>query len=123
VKQAANLTLYLEHEVLEIKGDKLVKSIRVRNLNTREILELQVGGVFIEIGLIPNSNPVRELLRLNQWGEIVINCSNETSIPGVFAAGDVTDVPEKQIVVASGEGAKAALQAHRYIQRLVNGPR
>jgi len=55
---------------------------------------------------------------LNKLGEIEVNCATETGIPGLFAAGDVTNVPEKQIVVAAGEGAKAALQAHKYLQRL-----
>ena len=55
---------------------------------------------------------------MNRFGEIEVNCSNETGVAGLFAAGDVTNVPEKQIVVAAGEGAKAALQAHRYLQRL-----
>jgi len=61
---------------------------------------------------------VKGVATLNRLGEIEVNCNNETSIPGLFAAGDVTSVPEKQIAVAAGEGAKAALRAHRYLQRL-----
>jgi alkyl hydroperoxide reductase subunit AhpF len=79
---------------------------------------LEVGGVFVEIGLVPNSEPVKGLAALNQTGEVTVNSNCETGVPGLYAAGDVTDVPEKQIVVAAGEGAKAALQAHRYLQRL-----
>jgi alkyl hydroperoxide reductase subunit F len=60
---------------------------------------------------------VKDLLKLNEYGEVPINIACETEIPGFFAAGDVTIVPEKQIVIAAGEGAKAALQAHRYLQR------
>ena len=75
-------------------------------------------GVFVEIGLIPNSSAVEGLVQLNKAGEIEVSCSNETGVPGLYAAGDVTNVPEKQIVVAAGEGAKAALQAHKYIRRL-----
>lgn len=71
-------------------------------------------GVFVEIALIPNSDFAKEIER-NQAGEIKVNCFNETSIPGIFAAGDVTDVPEKQIIIAAGEGAKAALSAFRYL--------
>jgi alkyl hydroperoxide reductase subunit F len=71
-----------------------------------------------EIGLEPNSDMVKNLIRLNQNGEVPVSCSCETEIPGLYAAGDVTTVPEKQIVIAAGEGAKAALQAHRYLQRL-----
>ena len=61
---------------------------------------------------------VKDLLKLNHSGEVPVNCSCETEIPGLFAAGDVTNVPEKQIVIAAGEGAKAALQAHKYLQRM-----
>jgi alkyl hydroperoxide reductase subunit F len=67
---------------------------------------------------MPNSEMVRDLIKLNPDGEVPINCSSETEIPGLFAAGDVTSVPEKQIAIAVGEGAKAALRASRYLQRL-----
>jgi alkyl hydroperoxide reductase subunit F len=67
---------------------------------------------------VPNADLVKDLLKLNEDGEVPVNCSCETEIPGLYAAGDVTTVPEKQIVIAAGEGAKAALQAHKYLQRL-----
>lgn len=118
VKGASNLTIFVEHEVLEITGENMVNGIRVRDLKSGEERKLDVSGVFVEIGLIPNSELVKGVVALNRLGEIEVNCNNETSVPGLFAAGDVTNVPEKQIVVAAGEGAKAALQAHRYLQRL-----
>jgi len=118
VKNANNLTMFLEHEVLEVEGGSRVEGIKLRNLKTKQEKELEVSGIFIEIGLIPNSEPFKRMVRLNRLGEIEVNCANETSVPGLFAAGDVTNVPEKQIVVAAGEGAKATLQAHRYLQRL-----
>jgi len=118
VKNASNLTIFLEHEVLEIKGKNSVEGIRIRDLKSKREKELEVGGIFVEIGLIPNSELVKELVTLNRLGEIEVNCGNETGVSGFFAAGDVTSVPDKQIVVAAGEGAKAALQAHRYLQRL-----
>jgi alkyl hydroperoxide reductase subunit F len=118
VKGAGNLTMFLEHEVVAITGDNLVDGIKIRDLKTKQERELQVGGVFIEIGLMPNSDLVKGVVALNRVGEIEVNCNSETNVPGLFAAGDVTNVPEKQIVVAAGEGAKAALQAHRYLQRL-----
>ena len=118
VRNANNLTMFLEHEVLEVEGGSRVEGIKLRNLKTKQEKELEVSGIFIEIGLIPNSEPFKRMVRLNRLGEIEVNCANETSVPGLFAAGDVTNVPEKQIVVAAGEGAKAALQAHRYLQRL-----
>jgi len=118
VKAANNLTMFLEHEVLEIKGESRVKGIKIRDLKSKQERELDVGGIFIEIGLIPNSEPFKGVASLNSLGEIEVSCANETGVPGLFAAGDVTNVPEKQIVVAAGEGAKAALKAHRYLQRL-----
>jgi NADH-dependent peroxiredoxin subunit F len=118
VQGASNVTAYLEHEVLSISGGTLVDGIGIRDLKTRKQQKLDVGGIFVEIGLIPNSDLVKGLTTLNEQGEIVINCRNETDVPGLFAAGDVTNVPEKQIVISAGEGAKAALQAHKYLQRL-----
>jgi len=118
VKNAHNLTLFLKHAVLEIKGENFVEGIKIRDLKSGQERELELGAVLVEIGLIPNSEPFKDLAHLNRLGEIEVNCANETDIPGLFAAGDVTNVLEKQIVVAAGEGAKAALQAHRYIQRL-----
>jgi len=118
VKAASNLTMFLEHEVLEIKGESRVEGTKIRDLKSRKERELDISGIFIEIGLIPNSEPFKKVVHLNSFGEIEVSCANETSVPGIFAAGDVTNVPEKQIVVAAGEGAKAALKAHRYLQRL-----
>ena len=118
VEDASNITVLLEHDVVEIEGSNRVESITIRDLKTGEEKKLEVGGVFVEIGLIPNSALAKGLLSLNRVGEIEVDCACGTGIPGLFAAGDVTNVPEKQIVVAAGEGAKAALQAHRYLQRL-----
>ena len=113
-----NLNIYTEYQTEEIQGQGLVDGVLIKDLKSGGEKQLNVTGVFIEIGLVPNSDPVKGLIELNKWGEVPINCANETGIPGLYAAGDVTDVPEKQIVVAAGEGAKATLQAHRYLQRL-----
>jgi len=115
---AKNLTVLTEHQTEEIIGKKLVEGITIKDLKSGKKKQLDVAGVFIEIGLSPNSDAVKKLIPLNKWGEVPISCANETTMPGLYAAGDVTDVPEKQIIVAAGEGAKAALQAHRYLQRL-----
>ena len=117
-KDAPNLTIFAEHVTEEVLGQDFVEGIIIRDLKTGEKKRLEVRGVFVEIGLIPNSEPVAGLVRLNEWKEIPINRYCETGVPGLYAAGDVTDVPEKQIVVAAGEGSKAALQAHRYLMRL-----
>jgi alkyl hydroperoxide reductase subunit F len=118
VKGASNLTVLLEHEVVRIEGEKRVVAVAIRNLRSRDKKRLEVGGIFIEIGLIPSSDLSKSVARLNERGEIEINCATETGVPGLFAAGDVTNAPEKQILVAAAEGAKAALQAHKYLQRL-----
>jgi len=115
---AKNLDIYTEHQTEKIEGKDLVEGIQIKDNKTNTSKKLDVTGVFIEIGLVPNSDAISHLLELNKAGEVPISCSCETTLPGLFAAGDVTDVPEKQIVVAAGEGAKAALQAHRYLQRL-----
>jgi NADH-dependent peroxiredoxin subunit F len=118
VKDAPNLTVLLDHEILAIHGEDVVSGITIRDKKTQQENKLFLEGVFVEIGLLPNSGFARNVLTLNATGEIMVNCSCETGIPGLYAAGDVTDIPEKQIVVAAGEGAKAALQAHKYLQRL-----
>ncbi len=118
VQHADNLTMFLEHEVLEITGKNFVEGIKIRDLKSKKETALEVSGIFIEIGLIPNSDFTKGVVIQNRLEEVEVSCTNETDVPGLFAAGDVTNVPEKQIVVAAGEGAKAALQAHRYLQRL-----
>ena len=115
---AKNLTIFTEYQTEKIEGQDFANGMLVRDLKSSEGKRLEVTGVFIEIGLVPNSAAVRGLIELNKWGEVPISCACETTVPGLYAAGDVTDVPEKQIIVAAGEGAKAALQAHRYLQRL-----
>jgi alkyl hydroperoxide reductase subunit F len=115
---AKNLSIFTEHQTEKIEGKDLVEVILIKDLKSGASKRRKVTGVFIEIGLVPNSEPVSGLIELNKWGEVPVSCSCETSLPGLFAAGDVTDVPEKQIIVAAGEGAKAALQVHRYLQRL-----
>jgi len=118
IKDARNLTILLEYQVEKIEGDKFVEAVHIKNIKTGERKRLEVAGIFVEIGLVPNSEPVKEIAVLNQWGEVKVSTTCETGVPGLFAAGDVTDTPEKQIVIAAGEGAKAALQADRYIRNL-----
>lgn len=116
---AKNLSIFLEYRTVRIEGKNLVEAIVIKDLNSGESRRLEVGGIFVEVGMVPNSEAVSELLELNKQGEVPVSCSGETTVIGLYAAGDVTDIPEKQIVIAAGEGAKAVLQAHRYLQRLV----
>jgi len=116
--EAKNLAVYPEHQTLSIKGNQFVEGVVTKDVKSGTEKQLAVNGVFIEIGLVPNSDAVKGLLKLNKWGEVPVSCNTETEVPGLYAAGDVTDVPEKQIIIAAGEGAKAALQAHCYLQRL-----
>jgi NADH-dependent peroxiredoxin subunit F len=114
IKKTGNVKVYNSFSVVKVTGDKFVNGIDIKTKEaTRHLL---VEGVFVEIGLVPNSGLVKDVIK-NTSGEIEINCACETNIAGIFAAGDVTSVPEKQIIVAAGEGAKAALSAFRYIVR------
>lgn len=115
IKTSKSVTILNNTQVAEIIGDQTVRGVKIRNVSGKENL-LAVEGVFVEIGLIPNSDFVVGVKK-NESGEIAVNNRNETNIPGVFAAGDVTDVLEKQIVIAAGEGSKAALAAFRYLMR------
>jgi len=108
------VTVYNNSQVTAVRGEKMVSGIKVRKEGKEELLAVE--GIFVEIGLIPNTDFAADLEK-NKLEEIKVNSNNETNIPGIFAAGDVTDVPEKQIIIAAGEGAKAALSAFKYLAR------
>jgi alkyl hydroperoxide reductase subunit F len=115
VEKGENVSILNNTQVVAILGDKIVSGIKIKRDGKEE--ELSVQGIFVEIGLIPNSEFTVDLGK-NKYGEIKVNSHNETNIPGIFAAGDVTDVPEKQIIIAAGEGSKATLSAFRYLAKL-----
>lgn len=98
--------------VTAIAGNKMVTALKIKKEGKEELLPVQ--GVFVEIGLKPNSEFAPEVEK-NELGELKVNPYNQTNIPGIFAAGDVTNVPEKQIVIAAGEGSKAALSVFKYL--------
>jgi len=118
LSNATNLNIYTEYQTEKFEGDDFVRGLSIKELKSGKSKKLKVSGIFVEIGLLPNSELVNSLIKLNKAGEVPINCTCETEMPGLYAAGDVTNAPEKQIVIAAGEGAKAALQAQRYLQRL-----
>ena len=112
-----NVDVMLNTQTKEILGDTKVTAIKYMDRDTQEEKDLALEGVFIQIGLIPNTDWLKEDIKLTQYGEIEVNDHGETSVPGIFAAGDVTTVPYKQIIIAMGEGSKAALGAFDYLIR------
>lgn len=117
LREYANVSVLYEHEVKEIQGDGRVNGVVVVDRKTKQEKHLSVDGVFVQIGLSPNSDMVKGVVEINERGEIVVDCACRTSVEGIFAAGDVTSVPYKQIIIAAGEGAKAALSACDYVLR------
>jgi len=114
IRKSDNITIMNNTKVIAITGDKMVSGVKIKREKEKE---LAVKGVFVEIGLRPNSEFVQEVDK-NEKGEIKVNCATQTNVSGIFAAGDVTNIPEKQIIVAAGEGSKAALSSFRYVSRL-----
>lgn len=110
--------IILDTEVLDILGDGFVRSLKIKNNKTNEEREIAVEGIFVEIGSVPNSALVKDLVELDKWGQIITNAKHaSTSHPGVFAAGDVTDDPYKQNNISAGDGVRAALATYNYLQR------
>ena len=103
------------YEPVEILGDEVVDRLVIREIETGKVRTLLVDGVFIEVGFSPNSDLVLDLARTNKRGEVIVDEWGDTGVRGVFAAGDVTANKDKQIVIAAGEGAKAALAAFDYL--------
>jgi alkyl hydroperoxide reductase subunit F len=107
------------HQPLEIHGGKKVEGLTVRDLKTEKVRRLDLDGVFIEIGLFPNTEFALDLVETNERGEIKVDRHAQTGVRGVFAAGDATDIHDKQIVIATGDGARAALAAFEYLVKQV----
>ncbi len=121
VEAAPAITIFSSALVKEIRGEKFVKSLVWENAETHEIQEIETDGVFVEIGSKPSLQFARDLVEFNERGEIIIDPpTNMTTAPGIFAAGDATNNPYKQIVIAAGEGAKAALSVHNYLTKTAN---
>lgn len=109
------ITIHLETQILDIFGETAMKGIRVLDKIENRVYELLADGLFIEIGHVPNLGPFKDSLKLNDFNEIIVDEKNHTSIDGVFAAGDVTTLPYKQIIIAASDGAKAALAVSEYL--------
>ena len=113
-----NVTVLTSAMTSEVTGDgQKVNGLRYKNRLTGEEITVELEGIFVQIGLLPNTEWLKGTIELSPRGEIIIDQRGETSIPGIFAAGDVTTVPFKQIVIAVGEGAKASLSAFDHLIR------
>ena len=118
LKSLSNVDIHVNAQTTEITGDgQKVNGLRYKDRGTEQEHTLSLEGVFVQIGLVPNTEFLKGTIELSRFGEIVIDDKCHTSLPGVFAAGDVTTVPYKQIVIAAGEGSKAALSAFDYLIR------
>lgn len=118
LRSLQNVTILTSAQTTEITGDGTrVNGLTYLDRVSGESKHVALEGVFIQIGLVPNSDWLKGTLDLSKYGEIEINNHNATSLPGVFAAGDVTTIPYKQIVIAMGEGSNAALGAFDYLIR------
>ncbi|XLY89494.1 alkyl hydroperoxide reductase subunit F [Ectopseudomonas mendocina] len=114
----SNVTVIKSAQTTEVKGDgQKVTGLVYKDRTTEELHNVELEGIFVQIGLLPNSDWLKGTVELSRFGEIVVDAKGATNIPGVFAAGDVTTVPYKQIVIAMGEGSKASLSAFDYLIR------
>lgn len=118
IKNLSNVDIKLQTEIKEVIGDMLVNKLLLLDKNTNDEYMFSTEGLFVEIGYTPNSEIFKDFLALNSKGEIKIDNHCKTNIPGIFAAGDITTVPYKQIIISVGEGAKAALSANEYLNSL-----
>jgi alkyl hydroperoxide reductase subunit F len=113
-----NVTIHTNAQTTEITGaDGKVNGLKYKDRGTGEEHTIALEGVFVQIGLVPNTEWLKGTVQLSKFGEIVVDDRGDTSVPGVFAAGDCTTVPYKQIVIAAGDGSKAALSAFDHLIR------
>ncbi len=117
IKSTANITYILNSEVVEFNGKNTVSEIIYFNNTNKREETLKLDGAFIEIGVIPNSNLVKDIVELNAFNEIIVNSEQKTSLEGLYAVGDVTNFSYKQIITAVSQGAVAALSLNNYINR------
>jgi thioredoxin-disulfide reductase len=119
VKSLGKVEILLNKEVKEIKGERNIDSLLYQDKISQKSERIPIDGVFVQIGSVPATAFVKSLVDFNEKDEIKIDTKTcATSTPGIFAAGDVTDIKYKQIIIAAGEGAKAALSAYEYLQKM-----
>jgi alkyl hydroperoxide reductase subunit F len=118
LKSLPNVTIHVNAQTTEITGEGgKVNGLSYKDRATDKVHHIALEGVFVQIGLVPNTEFLKGTVELSKFGEIVVDAKGHTNVPGVFAAGDCTTVPYKQIIIAAGEGSKAALSAFDYLIR------
>lgn len=119
LRSLANVTILMSAKTTEVIGDgSKVIGLKYEDRSSGEHVSLALDGIFVQIGLLPNTEWLKGVLEISPRGEIVVDAHGQTSLPGVFAAGDCTTTPHKQIIIAAGEGAKAALSAFDHLIRV-----
>lgn len=122
VKNNPKVEIIYNANTKEIFGENFVSGLKYQDSKSGEMKELNLEGVFVEIGSVPNSEIVKDLVELDQWGQVKIDSKHaSTSVPGIFAAGDVTDDPYKQNNISAGDAVKATLAAYNYLLKLSRG--
>ena len=116
-EQKKNITTHTNAIISALQGTGTLSAITIKDRDSSRETEIAVDGIFLEIGWIPNTAFVEGLVAMNDQKEILIDINCHTSVPGIFAAGDVTNIKTKQIITAAGEGAKAALSAYEYLMQ------
>jgi len=118
LRSLPNVTIITQAQTTEITGDgQKVNGLKYKDRVSGEEHLIELEGIFVQIGLVPNTEWLKGTVELSKFGEILVDAKGHTNVPGVFAAGDCTTVPYKQIVIAAGEGAKAALSAFDHLIR------
>ncbi|MCK6540809.1 MAG: FAD-dependent oxidoreductase [Anaerolineales bacterium] len=114
LQKAGNVKIMKDCEIVEVKGDEYARKLIVKD-SSGQLKEIEADGMFVEKALTPNTGMVRDLVKLDAQGRVIVDCACRTSVPGLFAAGDVTNSYAEQVLVAVGEGAKAALSVYEYL--------
>ena len=117
-KKRPNIIFHMDSEVIKISGENKVASASIKHNPDGVVQELAVDGVFVEIGHKAQSDLVKDLVKLDKANQVIVDDGCRTSLPGLFAAGDITQIEHKQLSVASGQGTIAALNAYKYIQEM-----
>jgi len=118
LEQLDNVEIHLQTQIKEIHGERLLTHIIAFDKNEGKEVKIEANGLFVEIGYLPKSEVFESLVKMNDRKEIIVDRKGETSSKGIFAAGDVTDGPYKQIVISAADGASAALSANDYVNKL-----